>query len=259
MSLSGTLKERVETRRGGATVEPVSAAGDMVPPGKHDRTREADPYAFAAAHRRLAWMFRVSAGMNIGFFALTITLVAAIAELVPAQKIDLALVRIDPVSDTTEKVDLIDRIRIEPITKDVPGYDLMLEAFARRYVRLLLEIDQVSQDDRMLEAAIYSDRDFWKTFAKERFEEIEKAMNSGLDRTITVETIDLVSRRDGISRYAVDLVQTDRRAGKVVEEKKVRAYLAVAARPQDVRPSERFENPAGFRVLEISLKQRENS
>lgn len=229
------------------------------PPKGHGSLRRADPYAFAVAHRRLAWMFRASAMMNVALCGVVIMLGAAINELVPLQHLELGLVRIVPATDRIAKVDPASLVRIEPITKDVPGYDLMMEAFVRRYVRILLEIDKISQTDRMQQAAGLSDRDFWKEFGKERFKAIEKAMDSGLNRSVVVETADLVARRGGVSRYAVDFVQTDERKGEVVETKKLRAYIAVTAQPNTVKKSERYENPAGFRVIDLALKERGNS
>jgi type IV secretion system protein VirB8 len=228
-------------------------------PTGHESVRRADPYAFQVAHRRLAWMFRVSAMLNVGLCAVVIVEASAISQLVPLQHLQLGLVRIEPSTDRIAKVDPASLVRIEPITADVDGYDLMLEAFVRRYVRLLLEIDKVSQTDRMQRAAMFSEARFWDQFGKERFKSIEKALDTSLNRSIVVETIDLVSRRGGVSRYAVDLVQTDERKGEMIETKKLRAYLAVTAAPQTIQKSEQYENPAGFRVIDLALKERGNS
>ncbi len=99
----------------------------------------------------------------------------------------------------------------------------------------------------------------WDAFGKERFKAIEKALDAGLNRSIVVESADLVARRNGVSRYAVDFVQTDDRKGERIETKKLRAYLAVTAQPQTVQKSEQYENPAGFRVIDLALKERGNS
>jgi len=224
----------------------------------HESVSETDPYAFAIAHRRLAWMFRISAGMNIGLFAVVIVLVATIAELVPLKTTELALVTIDPASYRLKHVNPAEQVRITPITKNIQGYDLMFEAFVRRYTQLILEIDTVSQTDRMQKAAMFSDAKFWKDFGNKHFPEIEKAIASGLDRAITIETAELISERKGIRRYAIEFTQTDRREGSTIETENLRAYIAVTARPQTVHPIERYQNPEGFRVLDISLKPRGN-
>ena len=250
----GERRFRFFGRRGG-----TAAPGEQPAASNHDSVRRADPFAFEVAHRRLAWMFRASVMMNVGLFAVVIVEAAAISELVPLQHLQLGLVRIEPSTDRIVKVDPASLVRIEPISKDVEGYDLMLESFVRRYVRILLEIDKVSQTDRMQQAAGFSDSAFWKKFGKERFGAIEDALDSGLNRSVVVETADLVSRRGDISRYAVDFVQIDERKGEKVESKKLRAYLAVSPRPQTVKKSEQFENPAGFRVIDLALKERGNS
>lgn len=225
----------------------------------HDAYRKADPYSFEAAHRRLAWAFRLVVMVCVGQFAVIISQSSAISELVPLKEVQLGLVRIEARSDGMVPVDPASLVRVLPVSKDTPGYDIVLEAFVRRYVRILLEIDAVSQDDRMREANLHSDGDWWKRFIAERKKEIDQALKSGLDRSIVVESADRISERNGVYRYAIDFVQTDQRRGEVVEVKRLRAYLPVTARPHTVKPSERFENPHGFRVLDMSLKERGNS
>lgn len=228
-------------------------------PVNHDAHATADPYAFEAAHRRLAWMFRISAMFNIGLFAVVIIQTAAIAELVPLKEVQLGLIRVEPRTDQAVTIDPAERVRVLPITRETPGFDLLLESFVRRYVRILLEIDTVSQGDRMREANLHSDADWWKRFVAERKKEIDRAQGTGLDRSVVVESADRISLHDGIARYAVDVVQTDKRDGQVVESKRLRAYIAVTSRPHTVRPSEKYENPLGIRVLDLSLKERGNS
>lgn len=225
----------------------------------HSATRAADPYAFEAAHRRLAWVFRLSVMTNAGLLGALVVQASAIAALVPLKEVQMGLVRIENRDDRVVPVDPASLVRVLPITKETPGYDLMMEAFVRRYVRMLLEIDTVSQDVRMREANLYSDAAWWKRFIGERKKEIDTALDSNLRRTIIVESADRIAQKDGISRYAVDLVQTDERDGKVVETKRLRAYVAVTSRPHTVRPSEKFENPLGLRTLDMALKGRGNS
>ncbi|MEW5728050.1 MAG: VirB8/TrbF family protein [Pseudomonadota bacterium] len=230
-----------------------------VPVVNHDGVRAADPYAFEAAHRRLAWQFRLSVMVIVALCAVVVIQASSVAELVPCQKVQMGLLRIEPRDDRAVKVDPASLVRVLPITRDTPGFDLMMESFVRRYTRLLLEIDRVSQDDRMREANLYSDADWWKRFIRERKKEIDDAIASGLNRSIVVESADRISMRDGIGRYAVDLVQIDSRDGKTVETKHLRAYVAVTSRPHTVRESEKFENPLGLRVLDLAKKERGNS
>lgn len=225
----------------------------------HSAARDSDPYAFQSAHRRLAWMFRLVVMICIGLFTVLIVQASAISELVPLKEVQMGLVRIEARSDGMVPVDPASLVRVLPVTKDTPGYDLVLEAFVRRYARILLEIDGASQDVRMREANLHSDADFWKKFIREKKKEIDQAIDSGLNRSIIVESADRISERGGTYRYAVDLVQIDKRNGQLVETKNLRAYIPVVARPHTVKPEERFENPHGFRVLDVALKERGNS
>lgn len=225
----------------------------------HSPVRKADPYAFEAAHRRLAWMLRLSVMTTMALAGVCIVAISAIFTLVPLKEVQLGLVRIEERSDKMVPVDPASLVRVLPVAKDTPGFDIMLDAFVSRYVRILLEIDTVSQDDRMREANRHSDPEFWKKLMNSRLKEIKAALDTGLNRSIVVESVDRISERGGTYRYAVDLVQHDTRDGKVVEVRKLRAYLPVTLRPHTVRVEEQFENPQGFRVLDLALKERGNS
>jgi type IV secretory pathway component VirB8 len=225
----------------------------------HSLVRKADPYAFEAAHRRLAWMLRLAVMVCVASMTLNIVQTAAISELVPLKEVQLGLVRIEERSDKMVPVDPASLVRVLPVTKETPGFDIMLDAFVRRYVRIILEIDAVSQDDRMREANRHSDPEWWKKFMDTRLKDIKVALDSGLNRSIVVESADRISQRDGTYRYAVDFVQTDARDGKKIEVKRLRAYLPVTLRPHTVKPEEQYENPHGLRVLDLALKERGNS
>lgn len=225
----------------------------------HSAVRAADPYAFQAAHRRLAWMLRLSVMTNAGLVGVAISQASAISTLVPLKEVQLGLVRVEERGDRAVPVDPASLVRVLPVTKDTPGFDIMMEAFIRRYVRIILEIDAVSQDDRMREANRHSDPGWWQKFMDTRLKDIKSALDTGLNRSIVVESVDRISQRDGTYRYAVDFVQHDARSGKVTEIKKLRAYLPVTLRPHTVREDEKFENPHGLRVLDLALKERGNS
>ncbi|MBN2752329.1 MAG: hypothetical protein JXQ84_06440 [Rhodospirillaceae bacterium] len=225
-------------------------------PVNHDSVRDADPYAFDVAHRRLAWMFRLSVMMNVSLGVVVIVLASAISTLVPLKTTQIALLRIEPSTDRVVQVDPATRVRIEPITKNVKGFDLLMESFARRYVTLVKPMDTVSQASRMTEARGFSDKDFWETFAKERLTEYEAAVKTGLTRSVTIETAERLPTRGPKRLYAVDFTQTDHRSGKEKTSLALRAYLTVTTREQTVRDDERYENPLGIRVLGMSVQPR---
>ncbi|NMM43924.1 hypothetical protein HH303_05520 [Rhodospirillaceae bacterium KN72] len=222
--------------------------------GRHDAVRRTDPYSFEIAHRRLAWMLRISAATNVVLALSLTTALTALSHLFPLKTTEIALVRHDAVENQL--------IRIEPISEAVDGFGLLLEQKARWYVRSLLEIDPVTQTERLRQAFAMSDKAFYERFRKERIDSgaIQAALDTGLTRSITVESVDRIeSFHGGVFKYAVDLVQTDTRRGAVVETRKIRAYLSITTRPQTVREADRFENPLGITVLDLSLKERANS
>ena len=189
--------------------------------------------------------------INVALIALAIVLSSAISVMMPLKEVRVALLRVDTEDNRV--------YRVEPITKYVSGFDLIMEQMAKRYVRLILEIDDTSQTDRFLEAFLYSDDVFYEKFKKERIDtdEIKKAIDSGLNRSIVVESADLISERDDVRRYAVDFQQIDFRKGKEIERKNLRAYLAMTTRPHEVTESEKYDNPHGIRIVDMSIKEKE--
>ncbi len=221
---------------------------------RHESVRLADPYSSAVAYRRLAWIARLEAGIIIILGACLIISLSAWSALLPLKTTEIALVRADPSDDRL--------YRIEPARAlTVQGFDLLMESMARRYVRLLLEIDSITQTERFREAFRMTDDKFYRRFQKERIEsgEVQKAINSGLTRSITVESIDFIENTHGTYKYAVDIVQTDMRKQELVEKKKLRVYLNMTTRPQSATGTDRFENPLGVTVLDLILKPRGNS
>ena len=218
----------------------------------HSKFIENDPYRFQSSHRRLAWMLRLSAGMNIAMMIALGLSLSAFMSLLPLKEVRVALLRADPADNRIYRVDAIEQ--------DVPGFELLLEQMSRRYVRNMLEIDSVTQKTRFDEAFVMTERAFYERFRKERIETsaIQDAIDSGLTRSITVESVSLVDTFQDTWQYSVDFIQTDKRKGDVIETKKLRAFLKITTRPHEATEKEKYENPLGIRVLDMVLKERAN-
>jgi len=227
--------------------------GPLEDAAPHASMVRADPYSFRVAHRRLAWMFRISAGTNIVLGFCLIVAVNGLVEIAPMlSDIKIALVRSDTEDNRT--------YRIEPLNKKVEGFDLVLESKARRYPWLVLTIDRVTHSERIREAARMSEKTFFERLKNERKKKIDDALASGLTRTITVESVDRIKTYDGTYKFAVDLVQTDTRKGELVEASKRRVYLSMTTIPQTkVREEDKYENPLGITVLDLTLHKRGTS
>lgn len=235
------------TRHSKAQTQDAEATSE----GSHASVMRADPYSFQVAHRRLAWSFRASVVVNV-FLAFTVNSMANVVSIAwPLKEVQLGLLRADPADDRV--------YRIEPIAKDVDGFNLLMEAAARRYVRNLLTIDTVTQTERFKEAFRMTDDVFYKRFSEERFDKVEEAINSGLNRSIVIESVDRIENTDGTYKYAVDFVQVDELKGEVIERRKLRAYLNMTTRPNQVSEADKYENPLGITVLDLVLKERGNS
>lgn len=227
--------------------------GDADRPPTHAAAVRADPYSFRVAHRRLAWLLRLSVAMNVALIAGLSVTVSAFAHLLPLKTTEIALVRTDPDDNRL--------YRIEPIERSVQGLDVLLENMARRYVRMLLEIDTVTQTERFRQAFGMTDPGFYERFRRERIETgaVQDALDARLTRSITVESVDRIDAFGGTYKYAVDLVQIDHKAGREIARRKLRAYLNMTLRPRTVTAADKYENPLGITVLDLVLKERANS
>ena len=227
----------------------MSVATAAAPAG----VRAVNPYGFRIAHRRLAWMFRISAVLNVALCGAVIFLASAFMALFPLTRVELALVKTDSADNQL--------VRIEPLSRDVNGYDILLENKVRWYVQNLLEIDSASQGVRMQATRKLASSDFAAKFYRSQVETgaIDKALADGLTRTIKIADIDMLQRSGDQTTWSVDFVQRDAQGGVPLAEKKVRATVVVAAgQVNEVPLAERYENPLGVQVLDVSLKERFN-
>lgn len=229
----------------------VADKSNAVPTDQHRAQNEADPYSFQVAHRRLAWLLRISAGTNIALLFTIVVLANAIATMLPLKTTEVALVRS---YDANDKI-----YRIEPIAKNVYGFDVAMEGMAKRYVRECLEIDSITQVERMRFCSRVADAKYFERFTKDRKADVEKDIKGGLTRSIMIETAERIEAAGSTYKYSVELLQIDKRNGALVEQRKLRAYLNITTRPHRVHPVDKYENPHGFTVLDMSLKERANS
>lgn len=231
-------------------IRPGGEKEETLPGSPHGAAAAADPYAFQAAHRRLAWMLRLSAGTNIVLGAAVTALVSMFSVMLPLKETEIALVRTDPADDRI--------YRIEPITEHTEGFQLLMESMARRYVQLVLAIDPVTSNERYREASRMTARALSERLREERIEteEVRDAIASGLTREIRVESVDGITSFGGDHKFAVDFTQVDARGGKTVQQKKLRAYLSMTTRRQELREEDKYMNPLGVVVTAMTLKER---
>ncbi|MCV0423980.1 MAG: hypothetical protein K5905_00770 [Roseibium sp.] len=217
------------------------------PEPKHANILKADPFAYKTAHRRMAWLLRLSVGTNIALAVCVVAALQALVTLVPLKETEIALLRADPNDDRI--------YRVEPISMQVDGFELMLEKLARRYVRQILTIDDTTQNTRFKEVRTYSDPEFFNSYVKSNKSVIENGIEDGLNRSITVKGAYQVDDYDGVYLYVVEFLQTDKIGREKPKRRHLRAFLEMTPRPHDVSATERFENPLGIRVLGMSIKE----
>lgn len=225
----------------------VATVPQIIAEPKHTNILNADPFAYKTAHRRMAWLLRLSVGTNVVLAACVVVTIQALVSILPLKETEIALLRADP-SD--------DRIyRVEPISVEVDGFELMLEKLSRRYVRQILTIDGTTQNTRFAEVRDYSDADFFNSYVKTNKGVIEEAIDDGLNRSITVKGAYQVDAYDGVYLYVVEFIQTDRIGKEKPKRRHLRAFLELTPRPFEVTAAEKFENPLGIRVIAMSIKE----
>lgn len=215
----------------------------------HKAIRDVDPFDFQVAHKRLAWMLRLSAGTNIALIIALAVMVSTISTLLPLKEVQIALLRADPADNRI--------YRVEPISQDVPGFDLFMEMTVRNFTASVLTIDTVNAKPEIIATLdTFATRDFNKKFYRRQAAAVDEAIEAGLNRSITIESAALIGNYDGVRNYSVDFVQTDKRNGKFVERRKLRAVLKVITQPNTVQIKDKFNNPHGIRVADMVLKER---
>ena len=217
-------------------------------PGRHTAYRKADPFAFAVAHRRLAWLLRMSVVTNVVLVVAFGTAMAGYSTLLPLKEVRVALLR------TADDEDRI--YRIEPMEQNVQSFDILMESSARRFVKLLLEIDDTTQKARFDEAFLMMDPDFRRQWLGIHEDRIKEALRDGLKREIAVETTHRLDQRVGEWLVTVDFRQVDRLKGEETGDAPLRAYIRLTTRPRRVSRAELYMNPLGITVLDLTIKQR---
>ena len=216
----------------------------------HGASRKYDPYSWQVAHRRLAWITRLLIVLVVIMGAGLVTALEAISDLAREFEPKLALVRMHDKDDRL--------IFIEPIREDVPGFEVLLRQKARRYVRLMLEIDRVTQTERFREAFRMTDDDYYRRFRKARIESdaVQDILNAGITRSITVESVERLESSGPYHKFVVDFIQTDMQGATEIERKELRAYLTMTTRGREAAPVDEIENPLGIMVLDMVLKEK---
>ena len=261
MGWLGKLLENIRDRRAAYLEQKNNQvadkkAGQIIPAtnGRHGMAVASDPFSFQAAHRRLAWMLRMSAGMNIAQLASMVVLVSVIAEMVPLkEKVPFWII---PANE-----DVV-RFQIKPVVEDVNAFDVELEGKARRYVKARLEIDPVTQKERMQEISRMTERSEWQNFHDEWIKsgKIADAIKDGLDREIIIESSNKVASLTGDYKFAIDFTRIDRRDGRQIGEPvHLRAYLSMVTSPKTVTLENKYINPFGVTVTDMILRTRGSS
>ena len=219
----------------------------------HGASRRHDPYAWQVSHRRVVFLLRLLVVIVVVMIAALVTALEAIGNLAEEFEPKLALVRMHERDDRL--------IFIEPIREDVPGFDLLLRQKARRYVRLMLEIDRVTQTERFREAFRMTDDGYYRRFRKARIESdaVQDILDAGITRSITVESVERLETSGPFHKFVVDFIQTDTQGAAEIERKELRAYLTMTTRGREAAPADEIENPLGIIVLDMVLKEKRQS
>lgn len=218
----------------------------------HAQFTALNPYDYQIAHKRLVFLFRSSVGLNFILASLVIVSITTIQAMLPLKQIDVALVRADPADNRI--------FQIEPINQSVPGFQLIQEVIAKKFVQDLLTIDPVTYRERLVKALSYTTPEVGKKIRDEftaKDSSLNKVLEAGATREIKIIGIDRIySFYPSQTKFAVDFDQIDRERGIEQPPKHLRIYMTLIASPSSVRENEVYDNPAGIRVSEYAIKYR---
>ncbi|WP_135078585.1 VirB8/TrbF family protein [Terasakiella sp. SH-1] len=239
-----------------ALKERLKPSNDEIPPEipqhEHDHSpvMEADPYSWEVSHKRVVFLLRLAVGVIVVMGAIILNQNETMETMAESYEPKVVLLR------EMEKSDKL--YRIEPFTEEMDGFEAFVEGKAKRYVRLMLEIDEVTQTERFKEAFRMTDMDYYKRFKKDRIDSgaIRSFLNENGVRSITVESIEKIDTKGRVFKYVVDFIQTDKFPGKRPDVKEARAYVSLTTRPQEVSEIDKYENPFGVTVLDMALKEK---
>ena len=206
-----------------------------------------DPHSFQMAHRRLAWAFKLVSTICICLIFVVISLTLAISELIPLQKTRVALIKADPADDRV--------FEVLPVASGTDGFALAIESVARNFTRDLLEIDSTTQKVRWTRARLHTTSGFWSSWTDIHTPRVQGALNDGLRREIVIETAHQLEAYTNEWLVAVDFRQIDRYKDEIHDNEARRAYIRLETRPQSVPESQRFDNPLGIRVIDMTVKR----
>lgn len=215
--------------------------------GKHAATIAADPFSFQAAHRRLAWLLRISAGTNVALVCAVIALVALINSLFPLKEKELGLLRAHPADNRIYAVD--------PIKKSADGYKLLLESNVRRYVGLILSVNPITHNRDLNEAAQFTDLGFMKKFQRIWLssDDYQRLLKRKVFREVRVTDAHLAEAAGINYRWVLTVEYVDKLDGREIGRGKRRVWMHHQTRPHDVSEANKFMNPAGMFVVDLEL------
>ncbi len=219
----------------------------------HQSFSVANPYDFQAIYKRLGWLLRISMMGNIAFIIAILVLSMTIYEAYPLKRVEIALVERVPATNQL--------LRIQPLSKDIDGFNILLEATASRFVKNLLEIDTITQKGRYNEAFAMMDSKPYKEFKQSRIDNkaVDEFITQGLTRAINVESCDNVAGANrGVYKYSCEFTQTDTKNlnKAIISQKLLRAYIAFELHSNEVIEQNKYQNPLGIFVIDFTLKER---
>ncbi len=220
---------------------------------KHGAIRKADPYSYQINHIWLSRVLRVSVMTNFVLLVTVMFLISSFNSLLPLKEVRVALLRAD-VEDN--------RIyTVEPINPHVDGFKMLLEAKAREFVQKILTINPITQREFIRTSLGLAGLEYRKKFIEERIDSkaIQKIMDAGIRREIKIVSADhLNSLQPGVYKVVVDFEQIDKEGDKITEVKALRAYLAITTKVEEVKEADKYENPLGIFIMDMSIQERED-
>ncbi|MFN7755046.1 MAG: VirB8/TrbF family protein [Holosporales bacterium] len=236
MGFGDKLKATFGTVNSGDSLRPAPYAGE-------DKmgAYPADVSVPALEGKRQLFTTRVFALAFTVSMLLNVVLAFTLSVLMPLKRVEPFLLTF---SDKSQQI-----VRVEPISKDASGFQLLIESMANEFVKIREEVifDEQEQQRRWTQyiRPRVPQRDF-EAFLKEMADVYPKLRDAGLGQTVEIVRTQRVSQNT-IEVY-FDVTAVDRR-GTVKSRDSWIARISFGFRQQAVSLSEQYLNPLGFTVL----------
>jgi type IV secretion system protein VirB8 len=151
-------------------------------------------------------------------------------------------------------------IKVEPLERTVPGFEIMMEKLSRHYIILRESFDLISEEKRYQELAQFSSDElntaFWEVINPEKEKSpLKQRLEKGISRSVIIKHCTSLAP-DAPNTYQVEWESEDRQNNEVVERAHWVSTLTVDLDKSETTYEHQYLNPIGFKVTHYNLTRK---